>query len=179
MSKKKIIYNFNTQIRDTLTKHNIPIHDGISYLLCQFYGTDPSYIPKDLERKVLATNILTMDYDSGNIKWNIPLFEEQETGFEWIGEWMDLFKQINPERRGVKSDVLRRMKKFFINNPSIRKDEVFEATNNYLKGISDPKYCKKSSKFIYEMDGTSMLLDYVEKIEQERSKTRVRDIEII
>ena len=75
---------------------------------------------------------------------------------------MDLFKAKNPERRGVKADVLKRMKKFFVNNPSVRKDEVFQATENYLKNVSEPIYCKKSHKFIYEIDGTSMLKDYVD-----------------
>lgn len=169
MSKKRMTLEVNSEIRDILSRNLIPIQDGISYLLCLYYGTVPSFIPQELERRVLATNIVTKDYKSDDLKWNVGLFEEQETGFEWIGEWMDLFKAINPERRGTKADVLRRMKRFFVNNPSIRKEEVFEATNNYLSSVSDPIYCKKSHKFIYEIDGTSMLLDFVQNIETKKN----------
>ena len=176
---KRIAFNFNTEVKDILTRHNISLHDGITYLLCVYYGTDPSYIPQELERKVLTTNIVTKDYESNEIKWNYPLFEEQETGFEWVSEWMDLFKAVNPERRGSKADVLRRMKRFFMNNPSVRKDDVFKATQNYLKTISEPMYCKKSHKFIYEIDGSSMLLDYVENIESSKNIQKIYDDEDI
>ena len=162
MSKKQLILEINPEIRTIFNSKGIPIQDGVTYLLCLYYGLSPSYIPEELSRKILATNIVTKDYSSDTIKWNINLFEEQEIGFEWVSEWMDLFKAKNPERRGVKADVLKRMKKFFVNNPSVRKDEVFQATENYLKSVSEPIYCKKSHKFIYEIDGTSMLKDYVD-----------------
>lgn len=162
MSKKQLILDINPEIRQIFTEKAIPIHDGVAYLLCLHYGVTPSFIPEELQRRVLATNILTKDYSDDTIKWNLSLFEEQEIGFEWISDWMDLFKAKNPERRGVKADVLRRMKKFFVNNPSIRKDEIFKATENYLNSVSEPIYIKKSHKFIYEQDGTSMLKDYLE-----------------
>ena len=110
---RRITLSFNTEIRATLLRYDISLHDGITYLLCLYYGTDPSFIPKELERKILTTKIVTKDYENDMIKWNISLFEEGETGFEWISEWMDLFKKVNPERRGTKSIVLQRMKKFF------------------------------------------------------------------
>jgi len=173
---RQITLNFNSEVRNLFTQHNISIHDGLSYLLCVHYGVSPSYIPAELERKILSTNILTKDYSNDTIKWNIPLFEETEVGFEWVGEWMDLFKSVNPERRGTKADVIRRMKKFFVNNPSIRKDDVFEATKIYLLSVSNPIYCKKSHKFIYEIDGSSMLADYVEQLAGKREETFNDDV---
>lgn len=178
MSKKKLILDINPEIRQIFISKNIPVHDGIAYLLCLYYGVTPSFIPDELERRVLATNIMTKDYSDDTIKWNLSLFEEQEIGFEWVSEWMDLFKAKNPERRGVKADVLKRMKKFFVNNPSVRKDEVFQATENYLKNVSEPIYCKKSHKFIYEIDGTSMLKDYVDGLSraQEVKRADLEDV---
>lgn len=174
MSKSGLIVN--STINEKLTAKRIPIHDGLVYLLCLHYSLDPSYISEELKRKVLASGIATIEYPSGTVKWNIPLFEEQEIGFEWISEWMDLFKAVNSGRRGVKAEVLKRMKRFFANNPSVRKDDVFRATNKYLGEVSNPVYCKKSHKFIYEIDGTSMLLDYVTSLEtQERENTRFEE----
>lgn len=172
---KQIVLTFNTEIKGLFSTHKIPPHDGLCFLLSLHYGIVPSFIPKELERKILATNIVTKDYENNVYKWNVSLFEETEIGFEWITEWMDLFKQVNPERRGIKADVLRRMKKFFVNNPSVRKHEVFEATQNYLSTISNPIYCKKSHKFIYEMDNSSMLGDYVEQLEKRKEEEIYRD----
>lgn len=172
MSKSRITLNINTEITNTLKEHKIPNHDGVGYLLCLYYGVKPSYIPEELERKVLSSGIVNKDYTSDTLTWNKPLFEETEIGFEWISEWMDLFKSVNPERRGVKADVLKRMKKFFVNNPAVRKDEVFQATHNYLKTVTVPMYCKKSHKFIYEIDGTSMLGDFVSQLEQAKETSK-------
>lgn len=160
---KRITLNFNSKIGTLLADYKIPVHDGLAYLICLHYGISPSYFPEGLERKVLATRIVSIDYTNGVIKWNEALFEETETGFEWIKEWMDLFGKINPDRRGTKADVLRRMKKFFINNPAVRKEDVFAATHKYLLSVTNPVYCKKSHKFISEIDGSSMLLEYVEQ----------------
>lgn len=164
MSRTRIALTFNSEIKNILDRNSISQHDGVSCLLCLYYGTDPSFIPEELMRRVLATNIVNKDFTTGELKWNKDLFEETELGFEWISEWMDLFKRVNPDRRGVKGDVLKRMKRFFVNNPSVRKDEVFKATEMYLKTVDNPTYCKKSHKFIYEMDNSSMLLEYVERL---------------
>lgn len=177
MSRIKV--EVNSAIKQALKTKNISIHDGISFLLCLYYGVQPSFIPKELERKILASGIVTKDYSNDEIKWLIPLFEETITGYEWISSWMDMFKAINPDRRGVKKEVLTRMKKFFINNPAIRKEDVVEATKLYLKGVDNPKYCKKSHKFIYEIDGTSMLLDYVEQSNKLKERTHKYSSDII
>lgn len=163
MIKNKIALEVNSEIIRLLKSKNISSHDGICYLLTIYYRLTPSFIPKELENQILCLGIVNKDYENDVIVWKINLFEEQITGFEWVTEFMDLFGKVNPERKGVKSDVLNRMKKFFMNNPSIRKDDVLKATKSYLKGIDNPIYCKKSHKFIYEIDGTSMLFDYVER----------------
>lgn len=156
----------NSEVKNILKEGRINYEDGVTYLVTLHYNLKPSFIPEDLQKRILALNIVNVDYSNNTIKWLIPLFEEGENGFEWIGEWMDLFKKINPERRGVKADVLRRMKKFFVNNPAVRKDDVFKATITYLKSINEPMYCKKSHKFIYEQDGSSMLLDFVNRAKE-------------
>jgi len=179
MSKKKIMLNFNMEIKDIFRRRNIPIHDGVTYLLCLHYGIDPSFIPNDFKKKILSLGIVTKDYTTDLIKWIKPLFEESEGGYEWIPAWMDLFKEVNPGRRGVKKDVLIRMKRFFVNNPSVRKDEVIKATKNYLKSVDKAMYCKKSHKFIEEIDGTSMLADYVGQLEVEQARQAIYKDDII
>lgn len=163
MTKKKVALEINSKIRSLLQSKQIDLVDGLGYLICVYYNLSPSYIPKDLENKILSLNIINKDYENNQIVWKVNLFEEQITGFEWITEFMDLFGKVNPDRRGVKIDVLKRMKKFFVNNPIFRKEDVINATKSYLKTLDNPMYCKKSHKFIYEIDGTSMLYDFVER----------------
>ena len=166
----RIRVEVNSEIRKILANKTIPIHDGVGFLLCLYYGVHPSYVPKELERRILACGIVSKDYSTDEVIWIVPLFEETIIGFEWIGDWMDLFKAVNPGRRGVKSEVLRRMKTFFMNNPTVRMQDVMEATKLYLKSVEEAKYCKKSHKFIAEGDGTSMLLDYVQQAEVLKSR---------
>ena len=154
----------NPKIKEILSSINVSVHDGLCYLFCVYYGIDPSYIPMELKQKILATRIVTKDYDTGEITWKVPLFEGQEIGFEWIDEFMNLFRDLNPARKGTKSMVLSRMKKFFMNNPSVRKEDVMEATKLYLKSVDNPEYLKLSHKFIQEKDG-SMLEDWIETYE--------------
>jgi hypothetical protein len=154
----------NSEIKELLRRASVPIDDGIGYLLTLYYDVRISFVPPVLQQKVLSTNIVNIDYTSNTLVWNVSLFEETEIGFEWIGDWMNLFKNVNPDRRGVKADVLKRMKKFFMNNPTYRKEDVFKAAENYLATVSNPIYCKKAHKFIYEIDGTSMLLEYCDQI---------------
>lgn len=179
MNRKKTILIFNSEVKKLLQQKGISLQDGLSYLVCLYYDMSPTYVPSTLETKILSANIVTKDYSSGTFKWKVPLFEEQETGFEWVKEWMDLFKSVNPERRGVKADVLRRMKKFFANNPTYRKDDVFKATQNYLSSVDHPKFCKKSHKFIYEQDGSSMLLDFCSKVEEVDKQTKNYNDDVI
>lgn len=162
---------FNSEIKKILVKNNIKIDDGLLVLVGIYFDIGYNSFNQDVFKKLSTLGIFSKDYVSNSIVWNIPLFEEQETGFEWIGEWMDLFKQINPERRGTKADVLRRMRRFFALNPSVRKEDVFNATKRYLSGISDPTYCKKSHKFIAEQDGSSMLKEFIETTQKENLTT--------
>lgn len=51
MSKKKLILDINPEIRQIFISKNIPVHDGVAYLLCLHYGVTPSFIPDDLEEE--------------------------------------------------------------------------------------------------------------------------------
>ena len=164
MGRKKIMLTINSKVKEILSLNRIDSHDGLSYLLCIYYGLEPTYLPETLKNKVLASKIITKDYSTGEIIWNEALFEESVKGYEWVKEWMDLFKQVNPARRGVKSYVITRMKRFFVNNPEIRVEQVMDATKKYLSTVDNPAYCKNSHKFIYEADGSSMLESYIDQI---------------
>ena len=164
---KKMQLTINTDIKVLLQNNNIPLQDGVAYLLCLYYSLDPSFIPDILKTKVLSIGIVSKDYESGILIWKEDLFEESIGNFEWIEDWMQLFKNKNPARRGNKREVLKRMKKFFTNNPQATPDSVLIATKQYLNGTQG-SYIRMSQRFIYEQDGSSMLESYLEALNKKK-----------
>lgn len=159
----------NPEIAIVLRTFNINKEDGIAYLLAIYYDVRPSYTPILLVEKMNRTRILVLDDKSKTLEWNVPLFEEQVTGFEWVKDWMEEFGNINKDRKGTYKSVAARMKTFFVNNPSIRQDDVMEATRMYLRTVKQSVYLKTSHKFIYEGQGVekiSLLLDWVTRYKE-------------
>jgi hypothetical protein len=98
-----------------------------------------------------------------------------------VNDWIKKFKNFNPERAGSPKDAITRMKHFFSENPEYRKDDIYAATDLYLKTIAatmDKKFCMKSHKFIYDGAGMmkkSTLLEYCEKV-KEKSTLQINDV---
>ena len=155
----------NEEVKELLREYSINVKDGLSYLLMVYFDQIGFYVPEVLSLKVQRTNIFVGEKD-GTIKWNIPLFEEQITGFEWVVDWRKSFFDINKERAGTIAMCMGRMKKFFVENPSIRKEDVISATKMYQRSVDNPNYLKSAPKFILEGKGlekSSILKEWVEK----------------
>lgn len=160
----------NNEIVEILKTHKIDKDQGLLCLLGIFHELEiETSIPHEVVRAVTLTKIVEKDYTNKTIKWNIPLYSGQQTAFDWVGDWIEPFGKINPERKGTKRDCISRMKKFFSENPEYRKEDVFKARDMYLSTIKDPQFLKLSHKFIYEGSGafkSSMLLQWCEKLKE-------------
>lgn len=159
----------NPKIEEILQEFNITREDGLSYLLSIYYDVRPSYTPPLLIQRMNTTNILGLD-ENKMLVWRFPLFLNDDNmssdKWSWTSEWMDMFKDVNKDRRGASRSVKTRMMVFFSENPDVRKEEVFEATKMYLRSLTSPTFCKKSHKFICEGSGkfrVSLLEEWVEK----------------
>lgn len=157
----------NSEIKIILNNFGIPVDDGLSHLVSIYFGLKPSYTPIAIVEKINRTGIISNTESQTGLQWNVPLFDEQVTGFEWVTkEYLQLFKDKNKDRAGGAKESISRMKKFFANNPAIRKDDVIEATKMYLKQVGNPNYIITSHYFIYKgvgADKTQTLLHWVEK----------------
>jgi hypothetical protein len=155
----------NPKVKQLLTSSGIPVADGICYLLGVYHEYTASYIPEAIIAKVNALKIAVPT--STGLKWNMALYEGAETAFEWVKkEYCPLFKEVNPERGGHAADATRRMKKFFAENPSYRKEDVIKATKNYLFE-TDAFYIRSPHYFIQKGRGaekTSDLLNWLEML---------------
>jgi len=165
------IVSINSEILAVLRKYKVNSHEAQLYLLGIYFGLDTEYIAEKTRKQVNALGIVEREYKDNSsiphtLRWKVPLFnEEKDEAFGWIDSYMELFGRLNPERKGTKSAVTARMKRFFAKHPEVRKQDVRQATEAYLKTITDPQYLKSSHKFIYEGAGfkeVSMLEQYVE-----------------
>lgn len=168
--------NINPDLEILLRDSEIERDYVLNYLIAVHFGLDTAFYPQKIKQIPFSLGIITRDYVNDGFSWKVPLFstgENAEAGFDWISDWMDLFKEASVARRGSRADVLKRMKEFLRTYPSIGKNEIIEATKEYLKTVSDPTYVKTSHKFIYEGVGkskSSMLLQWIEITEEKKKR---------
>jgi hypothetical protein len=138
------IVSINSDILLTLREYKINRDVGLLYLLGIYFNLDTQYIDEKVKTQVNALKIVEREYKdnsttSHKIVWRAPLFtEEKSEAFAWVHDWMEGFARINPERKGTKSSVDARMKKFFAEHPEVRVQDVFAATQAYFKTVTDP-----------------------------------------
>jgi hypothetical protein len=173
------IVTINSDILEALREYKVNGDEAKLYLLGIYFGLNTEYISEKTRKQVNALGIVEREYKDNSsspntVRWKVPLFnEEKEEAFNWISNYMKLFGDINPERKGTKSACMSRMKKFFAEHPEVRKQDVKNAVEAYLKTVSDPQYLKSSHKFIYDGAGfnkVSMLEQYIEQLKASGSK---------
>lgn len=165
----------NNEILEILSKVKIQKDDGICYLLSLFYGYKPEFIPDSFKQKMNITGIY--QEDKGTIKWNVPLFEGQQTAFDWVKkEYVQMFKNTNSDRGGHVREATSLIKQLFAKNPVIRKDDIIGATRLYLLN-TDPKYIMYPHYFIQKGSGASKtvtIMDWLDKYETAKDQEQGR-----
>lgn len=158
----------NSRILEIFKEFNIHKDDGLTFLLTLYYDLYPNYIPMDVSSKVYASRIV----ENGNtgLQWNVPLFEEQQTAFDWVEkEYVALFESVGKATN--KREATTRMKQLFAKNPDIRKEEVLGATELYL---FNEKYPRLPHYFIEKgkgVDKTQDILDWIDKYRLRNNQT--------
>lgn len=165
--------NFNPEVIDILREAKINKSQGLLCLLAIHFDLEAdTIINEEVMKTINMTHIVEKDYNTNQLKWTIPLFENGEAGaFEWVTDWVKPFKDIGgPARAGVKKEIVARMKEFFTKNPEYRKEDVFKARDLYFTTVKPRgEMVKSPHKFIYEGMGlakTSMLLLWCEKVKE-------------
>jgi len=165
----------NEEIIRILKENGISVDDGLTYLLSLHYGLKPTFIPDILKTQILISGII-IPKDTG-IEWKIPLFSDMITHFEWVKEYRDAFKKINPERSGNLKTCVARFRKFFADNPEVRVEDVKDAVNLYFRSLKNPQYLMKSHNFIFMGQGTSKTSElevWLERVYEIRSSEEDR-----
>ncbi len=154
----------NEEILEIFKEFRILPADGICYLISLFHGYSPTYIPDEIKMKVNLTGIIAEV--NKNLHWNVPLYNNQETNFSWVNkEYVSLFENANPDKKGNWREATTRLKKLFAKYPEIRKQDVIGATKLYLDN-TNPKYIRLSHFFIEKGAGASKTQDILEWIDR-------------
>ena len=95
----------------------------------------------------------------------------------WIDEWRDIFptgvKSGNRPVRGDKKGVYTKMKVFVKNNPKITKEQIIEATRQYVFDASLKSYNYMiCADYFINKNGSSMLGAMIEDVEARGSTLR-------
>jgi len=167
----------NDKVVEILKENKIPLGDGICYLISVFYGFKPSYIPLEFKLRMNETRIVVPAEKGTGMQWNLPLYEESLTAFGWVkDEFVPLFKEKNSDKGGHVREATARLKKMFAENPEIRKDDVIQATKNYLLA-TEAGYIRFPHYFVSKDKGvnkTSDLLTWVDRLIEERTMSAGR-----
>lgn len=177
-----IIYE---KIREQKIEEGFDENEAILYLLSIYYDLSPCLCFRDeITRKVNLTKIVDRDYQTINtnslsnlVKWNVNLFQAEEivdVNWEWVDkEYRRIFRDIRIDAGGDKSGCISKMKKFFSQNPEVRKVDILEAANRYIlpfkNNVENKKYMQRADYFISKvMDGAkgSRLEQYLEIIKK-------------
>ena len=172
--------SINPQIIDICKEHNLNSEVIVLVLLAHYYNVIPDSFRITYEEEIKAVyflGIVTPNEDFTSItNWNIPLFNSDTIADEWawvISEYRILFTKRRGDAGGTIASCVDKMKKFFAENPSVRKDDVMEAAKLYIKQTPDPKFLQKASYFINKNKTESRLSEYLEILKAKEKVTTV------
>mgnify|MGYP003403515795 CR=1 FL=1 len=156
----------NEEVLKIIRSTDLEEEDVVSFLVSLYYGNVASYFPSDFIARVGTLGLYNRD-EVGLLQWKYELFQGGVSKtFEWVvSEYIPLFIQANPLKRGAPKDVVSRMKKLFAENPEIRKDEIIGGTVLYLRN-TDSTYIRLPHYFISKgagSDKTNDILVWVDK----------------
>lgn len=176
----------NPQITKTLKKYHIDVSEALCYLFCLRNELEIDHISVQTVKQVNETcDFFEKDYENAeNIKWKIPFYvEDTLQKIEFVEDFREKFKRVNPTRNGVYNEVKKRLIRFMKENEDYNKDIILGAVDKYLDTMmrhkTDPTYIKSAHRFIFDGKGkekSSMLKKYCE-IYIEKSDQEIVDID--
>lgn len=147
-------------------------------------------IRKSLIKKANRSGILTINRDTGEIVWKIPLYTNsikkvskigqtlQKIDEQFIENYRNKFKKANPNRSASPSEIKNKIKILREVIPCTNQ-EILDATDLYLSGVDDPMYVKKATHFLwkgFKSDREYPIFAYLEQVREGRKPSGSRRI---
>jgi hypothetical protein len=122
-----------------------------SEILAIFESEEPGMTPKSASSKKAPKADIT----------------KQEMDLSWVEDWRKLFKDKRPGAGGSPHMVLKKMKTFLEQNPTVTVEEIYKATNAYFNSLDNTKYLQQADYFIKKGHESERLLQWVEAIREQ------------
>lgn len=164
----------NSEIFELLKVHNIPLNQGIPYLLAVHFGySDSPIFESNLKKKIQTVGIFELKYIDKVYRpvWEIPLFagkNPMSNDYKWIHKYLELFEQ-NSDHIGDFKTCLVRFQNFLTAHPDVEINEIRKATVMYLRE-TDRRYIRKPHYFIKKGVGKEATEDLYEWILKVRKR---------
>jgi hypothetical protein len=175
----KIYEVLKTQFSD-----EIEINTAILYLTSIAMDLKVNCFSEEMIRKVNLLKIVTRNYSETNkLTWLIPLHVKvEETNlpkeWDWISEYRNIFGKVGKDYKSDEKSVLRKMMKYFSENPSVRKEDVIDAAKLYctpfINNQKNKQYMTNAGYFISKkIEGVYhfKLTQYIEIVKESRNKS--------
>lgn len=175
----------NKDIIKTIEDNDLPLNDCLTYLFSVYFKTIPTYIPELIYNSVNALKIFEIDHNNEEVVWKQELFtdvKQEDVSEEWIKEYRQLFINAYKPKGGSLLECKKRMKDFLKEFPDVTKEEIMDATEEYIKN-TDFKYLREAHYFIWKQIGASVkksdrryyLHEWVERIREEKNNPKNTD----
>jgi len=126
--------------------------EAILYLLAVYHNLKTDLFRGNLPTYVNSLGIFEVDVTADEYNWNIPLYASIELGKDFIEEYRDMFKALDPTKAGDRPTIVKKFRKFFKEYPQYTEEDVLKATRMYLEDFmyqgTDPMYLQNANYFI-------------------------------
>ena len=164
----------NEKLIQTLETHNIAVNTGLMCLLGIYFNInyeklyDSCPLIQTTIAQLNSCGIYEYQMVEDAVIWHIPLFDDQAVtdDWEWLHDYQNLFRNVRKDCAGTFINVKKKMMKFFQDHPTVRVEDIMEATTMYIKQVNDPRYLQRADYFIKKLGpiSQSRLEEYLEII---------------
>lgn len=171
----------NPEVEKYLEKNNIDVRQGI-YLLFRLYFDTLELTDIDTSDAIRVTQynfqlhplLIDDDTDTGDLDWIKD---------EYIKLFKDRFPTLPPSKVSP-SRTKNKMIQFMKDHPDVTKEEILQATMNYLSTQNSPTYVKQTDYFVFKGSRNSSerednLMDWIidlrERKQQQTARTSLSD----
>ncbi len=162
-------YTINEKLPRKLRSNKLDVD---SYM-CACIGIHFGYKPDVQYKKGLVdAGIVEVVKKRGKTSINllVPVFNDTEIEWHWVTNEFDaLFKNVRSDCGGYGSQCIKKMKKVFTEDPSIRKDDVIAATVAYIASVNNVNMLMRSHNFINK-SGISELTKTCKALKEESTQ---------
>lgn len=166
----------NREIKQLLKEHNENVNEALTILLVIYYKLEKGNLIMNDRYITTLSNLGIIGYDFAKSEYvfKMPLFVEEEDlpkeqinhilSEEFVLEYIDKFKAVNPTRRASKLSVRDRFEKLLKNFHDVTEDEIMKAVDMHIAELSSPNYLKQADYFIWKQNEGFNIMRYIEEI---------------